>query len=215
MYSFTPTARVDMSIVNEYMVNLENLYRSASSLKNQTLIVGGSNWYAEARDFAAKTAVNCGVSFDVVVGVLAAMSPMSSWNVQIKYTEIFIKAILQGADYKTVGYGFPASRECAAKIILSGNVFPHLTGIKRLSFYGNILGDLSTVTLDIWAIRACLNNNVADKKIVGKCTKDSKARDEMIAAYHLFAERYNLAPATMQAIIWVLIKESTGFDGKN
>lgn len=76
-----------------------------------------------------------------------------------------------------------------------------LSGQKVLSFQANLLGDQNAVTVDTWMMRVFNKDSDAPTP---------KEYEELTAATRRVAKKYGVAPAQMQAALWVGIKAEEG-----
>lgn len=156
----------------------------------------GEIWYATARDFAIGLAAFTGYPLPAVCGVIAALSPQRSWGENQRAAH----ALCTGRPVR----GLTRNTEKAKRILagetpLSVFVPPNPkreTGHKVRSFYRNLRGQTSAVTVDRHA--AC---------IAGLCevhALDRKgAYDDVADAYRAAAAERQVPSSTMQAVTWV------------
>jgi hypothetical protein len=106
------------------------------------------------------------------------------------------------------GYSENVRKACR---ILDGDVSA-LKGPKVTAFANAILGDMSSVTVDVWATRAARSNldNLlhlyTDREVPG-----ARERRAIAAAYENAAAARGVEPAAMQAAVWVQVRESDRF----
>jgi hypothetical protein len=87
-----------------------------------------------------------------------------------------------------------------AEAILGGDL-RELSGPKVNAFYRNLCGDLRSVTVDVWHHRAALGVNGGPTVAPNKTQ-----RLAITEATYRLARDLELAPAILQAIIWVTIR---------
>jgi hypothetical protein len=69
------------------------------------------------------------------------------------------------------------------------------------AFARNIAGDWNEVTIDMWAFRAACGDLAIEKYLARKGAYETVAE-----AYRIAAKKFGIAPAQMQAIVWVAIR---------
>ena len=160
-------------------------------------IEAGAQWYDDAREYARLIADNLnrqttlfasyGEEATIETGacILAAYSPNNRWANNIS-------CALRYSLGETVG-GLYAKPAKLADIRARG--LAAITGPKLRAFARNIIGDPDAVTIDVWMARAAkLSGEVPTAKEYRTCE----------AAIHAAARKYNLTPATAQAVVWVI-----------
>lgn len=154
----------------------------------------GMAWYSNARVLAETLSPN---NVSRGAGVIAALSPMTSWPLNVKRaTEVFDTGTTKGLS-KNVAK--------AERIFQGEDALDVLSGDKVRAFYLNIMGDHSVdaVTIDRHAIDvACgIVQSDADraKAIRGKAGYRTVANMYVEAASIIG----DLSPAQLQAIVWV------------
>ena len=75
-----------------------------------------------------------------------------------------------------------------------------LNGQKTSSFAWNLAGDYDAVTIDVWMMRACGEDDQDAPRTV--------QYREMSAAVRRLARRHGMTPAEMQALIWIIYRGS-------
>lgn len=158
----------------------------------------GVHWYDAARELAGHLAAQYRVTVPVAAAAIAAHSMNASWQVNVA------RAASQLAGYPC-GLG-AAIRMTAAAMANPDNALSHVVGPKLHPFACNIAGDLTMVATDRWAQRAAfatLDDAVCDRLIARK-----GVRDTVILAYQKVAAEVGLAPAELQAVVWVQVRGS-------
>lgn len=158
----------------------------------------GMTWYSNARVLAETLSPN---NVSRGAGVIAALSPMTSWPLNVKRaTEVFDTGTTKGLS-KNVAK--------AERIFNGEDALDVLSGDKVRAFYLNIMGDHSVdaVTIDRHAIDvACgIVQSDADraKAIRGKAGYRTVANMYVEAARVISFKGPVLSPAQLQAIVWV------------
>lgn len=151
-------------------------------------IAAGATWYTEAQTIARELSITSGYSLESTASVIAAFSPRCPWARNVFLATEF----LNGRNVATLGNNIRA----ANRALELG--FDALNGAKTNAFARNIAGDLSAVTIDTWMIKAAGMDN---KKGV------NKSQYKLLAGIITeLAEEHGIAPAQLQALIWIVIR---------
>ena len=176
----TLTANVD---------NIINAYRAASDAD----ITNGMLWYASARAMARSICDDERMG----AGIIAALSPMTSWPENVKKARM----IVETGDT----YGLRRNVEKAQRILAGENPEDVLSGPKVRSFYFNIL-DIDTVeavTIDRHAIDVAVGRTLSNDER-SKVAGTPKRYREIANMYLDAAARMGaVTGAQLQAIVWV------------
>jgi len=160
----------------------------------------GKQWYIKAHEMCFDVALKYMMPEHQVVGILSALSPRTSWEInQRKLQEVLSKGttFATGLQMDKVKRIFQTDFESTVLDILNGE--------KTKNFYLNIKKPSSpkAVTIDTHAIR------VAYKDFRREISEPSMKPNQ----YRFFAEGYvdvakklNVLPSQLQAITWVSIK---------
>ena len=191
----------ETELIEHYAEKLVAIYQNTESRES------GLNWYEHARELAASIAAETGVSMKAAAAVIAVCSPNMRWESQVAYTAPLVRYLRAGGD----PYGsqcppaalYRTNIEKARRIIFEGDL-DAVRGEKVTAFYRNIIGDKSVVTLDVWAIRACIGRG-ADEKAIAPYTRGRK-RLILEAAYHKAAALVGETVADFQAVIWCAVR---------
>jgi hypothetical protein len=184
------------ALSDEVRSNLVSLYARVPSES----IAAGSLWYLHARDIADAMARRHRTTLDVSAAIVAVTSPRCSWDENLARTE----AVLGG----TIPPMFDdIERKCSSILADPGRTERYVKGPKVSAFRRAILGDMSAVVLDIWALRAALATpyvSDADYKLgVGTATRYGIVAE----GFRRAAEDVGLHPAILQAILWVAVRD--------
>ena len=156
-----------------------------------TLVAGG-NWYSEGQSMCRELALEHGITLEQAATVLAAFSPMTPWDRNVFLATEFIN----GRKVATLGNNI----RMAERGIVGG--IDTLKGQKTNAFARNLSGDLDAVTIDTWMIKAAgIVREPGKKKGINKCEYNTLA-----LALTNVARDNQIAPAVMQAIIWIQIR---------
>lgn len=154
-------------------------------------IESGATWYDEAGDLARTLADRHNLSVEEVAGVIAALSPRTTWSRNVAGTI----ALLEHGGDEARRFGCIGANVDRAEGVIQG---VPLNGPKTRAFAANIAGDREAVTVDVWACRvADLDETLLSRK---------GAYDAVAHAYRLAARRRGVDPATMQATTWVVAR---------
>jgi len=151
-------------------------------------------WYADAREIAVTIADTLGVSVPAGAGILSALSPRCPWARNVALALDYA----HGREVRTLG---DHVAKCDAIVALDRAGSDPLavfgdTSPKTGPFARNIAGDLDSVTVDIWALRAAgISDRAAPTTVQGR---------EIRAAYARVARDRGLSPAVGQALAWIV-----------
>lgn len=154
----------------------------------------GINWFGKANALATELG-NGNTSMGA--GVLAALSPMTSWPENIKKARMVFES--------GTTYGLTANRDKAIRIANGEPALSVLSGRKVRTFYGNIMLDnLDNVTVDRHAFDAAYGiAGYSDRIGISKGRFDS-----VESAYRDCARVIGISPAQLQAVVWVWWREN-------
>jgi hypothetical protein len=157
-----------------------------------------SRWYEYAGQWCNDLDEGFDLKSGTVAGFVAALSPLNSWESQLKFTPPSIQNGLalicagESAIHGISGPGFFSNRDKAARILAGESPLDVLGGDKVRSFYRNLLGDGEAVTIDRHALA-----------IVGLPDAVTSKRYHQVAkAYVLAGKRLGLSGAEIQALTW-------------
>lgn len=183
--------------------------------------IKAGNWYFDAHAFATELAAKYNTTVEITAGIIAAVSPRMPW-LRNKYVADAILAgmgkvaSLSALDAaKALKLGLGANVAMAIKIARGAKISETLTGIKRRSFYNNIVAPHNTdsVTVDTWMMLAYCNITATDKaKALDFIRANEKALGGTGAGYFMIADavrivakEMNLMPHQVQAAYWVAV----------
>ncbi len=167
----------------------------------------GAAWYSEAHAAAASLADRYGFTVEQAAGVIAALSPRIHWGENLADAE----TVLSWAENERDGYGhdvpywalpvsaFSTNVAKACEVLAVDNPLTVLNGPKQRAFYSSIIGDTSTVTVDVWATRAAT---------YGKLDTPKRLYDLIAAAYKRAARKVGTTPRDFQAAVWVTLRSN-------
>ena len=144
-------------------------------------------WYTEAGAFAHSLRLSTGWNMEVACSVVSAFSPRVTWA----HNKAKAYQYAQGITPK----GLRSHVDAADRCVVHG--FDGLRGLKTNAFARAIAGDKDAVVVDVWMCRAA------------GLGKDAPNRGEyrtIANAVRNVASSYNMEPATMQALLWIIIR---------
>lgn len=183
--------------------NILAIYEQATEAEK----AAGIAWYKEARSFCRKQAQEYGVSLEVVVAVISALSPRNKWEQNLKDAVTVLEAVRQGKgpdDVKVSTFG--KNKVKAFNIVLNHKPSLVKASSKTAAFFDNIRYENSKeVTVDVHAFGIYMGVKIP---VTGLTPKKYA---EIAEAYRQVAEQAKLLPYQIQAITWVtwkrLVKE--------
>lgn len=193
--------------------NLLRYYALATPEDIQT----GINWYPEANQFCKDLSDRYDLDLCKVVGITAALSPQTSWDMNKRYASDFIE---------NRGRGFMGNRErtIKAKNIYNANdpakIQDYLAttpnGAKKTkAFYRNILlpGFCDTVCIDRHALAAGQQRPENTKALQdSEAHLSGKQYSFLSDCYVYAANKVGMIPSSFQAVIWTVYRKQRGLD---
>jgi len=158
----------------------------------------GMAWYPEARKHVARIACDYLLPNERVAHLIAALSPRNKWHRNIADAERFARAYVRGQAMPSAA-AFTSNARAAWAVLHDG---ASASGRKVESFAANLCGDEERVTVDTWAIRAATGGRVDTVSNLGEYR-------EIARAYQAVARELGLTPATLQATVWVTIRNAS------
>lgn len=187
-------------------------------LAGQDEIQQGRSWYQQASDFAQRLADAYGCSYYQAAGVIAALSPNQSWEMNQRAADLTIKAWSHGIDPCSImGVpAYPVMREKASRIL---GLDPHntnnlmveaiLNGPKITSFFRCMCGLQQEVCVDGHALSIYLGQRIPTTRTP---TISPALYSAVQRSYQLVSKRsYDLigevlTPAQVQAVTWIVYR---------
>ena len=183
-----------------------DFYFNASTKKEQQ---DGKQWYIKAQNFVEETALNYAYSFDVVAGVLSALSPRNKWEQNKKDCITVLNAVNNGISPEDVKVCTFHKNKFKAFGIAKGNVKITEDSQKTYSFINNIAYlDNKYVTIDIWALRACFNKTISIKS----ATIGKTAYKQITNIFLEKSQEYDIKGFELQAILWLTAQRLYSYD---
>lgn len=159
----------------------------------------GRLWYPSAEGVIASLADSHGIGRPRVAGIVAVLSPQQKWRINVRSA----RAILDGEDWRVGGY---EQNRQKAKLLLEGApVLAVLGGDKVTSFWANLIGSRTAVTIDVWAQRAALGRHHPHQP------KGARYK-RLTRAYRAAAEAVGELPREFQAICWLATRPAAEHD---
>ena len=193
--------------------NILSIYKLATPQE----IKDGIAWYLEAYKISNEIAIECELPLNIVVGVIASLSPNNKWDRNILNARDLIKAFLNGEHIESFKVStYNAMKQKAWHIMETmpnhEETISILNGQKIVSFYRNIMGD-DTCTVDGHAFNIWRNERhglTTDKTNIGKKLYREIQDDYVEACKHIKTNGRNLKAFEMQAITWVTWRRING-----
>jgi hypothetical protein len=146
-----------------------------------------NDWYRTARRDCRALAREAGVTLAVAAGVVAAYSPNMLWSANLTVARRALGGNARGMRHNVAK---------VLRIIAGERPLDVLRGPKVTRFYRALMGDKNAVVLDRWMARAM---DVDPSKV-------GTLYDVLEAACLAVAARRNIAPASLQAIVWTAVR---------
>lgn len=195
---------------------VKNLLRYYSLCTPEEVDVG-KRWYDEANEFCQELADTHKLEIWKVAGVVAALSPQTSWEMNKVFAKDFIS---KG------GRGFMGNRDrtIKAKKILkasSGDEVHDLLStqpgkaLKTKSFYRNIClpGFCDTTTIDRHALAAVVQRPHKTSALSDKDGSITEKQYRFLSdCYVKAAKKVGLIPSQLQAVIWNRYRKQRGLE---
>jgi hypothetical protein len=165
-------------------------------------LAAGLAWYDRARGEAEQMAAETGLSVRQCAGIIAALSPRCQWASNVAGAWKMARAAATG-ELEPVICGTLDNRRKAWRIAQGEDPGAVLSGPKMRAFFANILGDVESVTVDVWAAAAA----------EGGKTKQAPVRRRYLLLAESFrrvAERHGMAPRDVQAAVWTVYRRLHG-----
>lgn len=155
----------------------------------------GLSWYDRARRYAEDLAGRYGKDSRQVAGVIAALSPMTTWEQNIKDAEELLR---RGG--RAIVTTYRANKVKASKILRGADPLLNLGQFKTLSFFKCILGDLVDVCIDRHAAAIAYGRPLSEAE---RHQISGVLYERLQGAYRRAAAALTLKPSELQAITWV------------
>lgn len=171
-------------------------------------IEAGLSWYDNANTWVTMTGLNYNVPADKVAKIVAVLSPVSKWERNKRDAWLLLSwANLTEEQITNLPFG-----TYKANVRKAWRVYHDLEDLlpksqKTFAFYRNIMLDPDHVTVDRHAITAIggvkFLNKIASKSASGAYSLTEYRYKKAADAYKNMANKYNLTPYQLQAIVWM------------
>lgn len=188
--------------------NIIAVYNAVVAQLSSVELVNASNWYPIAHKWCADVAQAYGLTVSQVAGITAAMSPQISWDKNKLQTILLIQK-MRNSEELTGLMAYRANVAKAVRIYNGENALDVLGGKKVRSFYGNLMLDDSTVTIDRHALHIALYGTGNEEKS-GSITPTDKLYDIAQSAYVAAANILGITPYSLQSITWTFKAQNNG-----
>lgn len=171
----------------------------------------GWSWYHEAQSFARTLAAGTSHPMRSIAGVIAALSPQSSWamNKENATAAVDVYGI---AGQITISLHTKVQMGKVRAILEDGELpLAVLKGPKESAFCRNIMGDYSVCTADRWAFKTATGRALPDvNPLTGKALGGigRGAYKRLHAAFEEAASILGIPVAILQAIVWIVERGS-------
>jgi len=173
------------------------------AFKNETKALEALSWYDYAGRFCAELDKDHSLPQGTTAGVVAALSPLNTWECQVKFTPGIISHAVQllhegKSPYHAIHLSFSSNKDKAARILCGEAPLDVLGGDKVRNFFRNLTGDWEAVTIDRHAIS--ITGFTSKSADTGKLTSGVYSR--LAFAFSSAAKSIGIAPAECQALTW-------------
>lgn len=191
----TPVADLD---IDAMAASILSVYSSASDGQR----ADGMTWYAEAHALATELALSAGHTVLQAAGVIAAFSPRMEWTLNVR-----IARRTYAAGGITEGCLGMVIRKVSA-IFDGADVLATLKAPKTSAFASVIADPLNNhdVVIDRHAMSVAYGRQVTDDEVAALNRKGRY--DGFATAYRKAAAQAGITPSQMQAITWVVWRET-------
>lgn len=190
------------------MITTKNII-AIYKLANPSEIKHGMTWYLNALTDCKKIAEQLKLPTHIVVGVVSALSPNNQWERNILNAHDLCKAFIDGQDMDSLKVStYHAMKRKAWHILENMPTYDEtiviLNGKKIVSFFRNIMGDETDITIDGHARNIYYNDRQ------GLTTPNTSIRKleyiDIQKAYKRASKKLGLKAYELQAITWVTWK---------
>ena len=175
-------------------------------LANPSEIKHGLTWYVNATKDCKEIAIKYDLPIHIVIGVVSALSPNNKWERNIVNADDLCKAFIDGQDMDSIKVSTYHKMKQKAWSILEqmpsyDETIKILNGKKIVSFFKNISGDESDITIDGHA------RNIAYNDRQGLTTPNTNIRKleylDIQKAYLRASKKLGIKAYELQAITWL------------
>ena len=166
----------------------------------------GLVWYDEAQEFALGMANEFGISPVMAGGVISALSPRNKWERNKIDAWNVCQAIRDNVSHECVKCCTFDMNKVKAFEIAKGTRSIQDTSRKTHRFALNVgAKDMDAVTIDSWMLLAF--QSVSHKRKPLETSVTPKQYDIMERRFQRMSRDMGYAPAHLQAVIWLMIRE--------
>ena len=194
------------------MITTKNII-AIYKLANPSEIKHGLTWYVNATKDCKEIAIKYDLPIHIVIGVVSALSPNNKWERNIVNADDLCKAFIDGQDMDSIKVSTYHKMKQKAWSILEqmpsyDETIKILNGKKIVSFFKNISGDESDITIDGHARNIYYNDRQ------GLTTPNTNIRKleylDIQKAYLRASKKLGIKAYELQAITWVVWRRIHG-----
>ncbi len=187
------------------MITTKNII-AIYKLANPSEIKHGLTWYVNATKDCKEIAIKYDLPIHIVIGVVSALSPNNKWERNIVNADDLCKAFIDGQDMDSIKVSTYHKMKQKAWSILEqmpsyDETITILNGKKIVSFFRNISGDETDITIDGHARNIYYNDRQ------GLTTPNTNIRKleylDIQKAYLRASKKLGIKAYELQAITWV------------
>ena len=188
------------------MITTKNII-AIYKLANPSEIKHGLTWYVNATKDCKEIAIKYDLPIHIVIGVVSALSPNNKWERNIVNADDLCKAFIDGQDMDSIKVSTYHRMKQKAWSILEqmpsyDETIKILNGKKIVSFFRNINGDETDITIDGHARNIYYNDRQ------GLTTPNTNIRKleylDIQKAYLRASKKLGIKAYELQAITWVV-----------
>ena len=187
------------------MITTKNII-AIYKLANASEIKHGLTWYVNANTDCMRIANTLELPLHIVIGVVSALSPNNKWERNIVNAEDLCNAFINGQDMDSIKVStYHKMKEKAWSILQSMPSYDEtiniLNGKKIVSFFRNISGDETDITIDGHARNIYYN----DRQGLTTPNTNIKKNEylDIQKAYLRASKKLGVKAYELQAITWV------------
>ena len=194
------------------MITTKNII-AIYKLANPSEIKHGLTWYVNATKDCKEIAIKYDLPIHIVIGVVSALSPNNKWERNIVNADDLCKAFIDGQDMDSIKVSTYHKMKQKAWSILEQMpsydvTITILNGKKIVSFFRNISGDETDITIDGHARNIYYNDRQ------GLTTPNTNIRKleylDIQKAYLRASKKLGIKAYELQAITWVVWRRIHG-----
>ena len=187
------------------MITTKNII-AIYKLANPSEIKHGLTWYVNATKDCKEIAIKYDLPIHIVIGVVSALSPNNKWERNIVNADDLCKAFIDGQDMDSIKVSTYHRMKQKAWSILEqmpsyDETIKILNGKKIVSFFRNINGDETDITIDGHARNIYYNDRQ------GLTTPNTNIRKleylDIQKAYLRASKKLGIKAYELQAITWL------------